>query len=260
MNKLNIDMMNAQNELNKVKSEFQELIVDVQQNVRNPDQINQIFEKAQLSSMKGSNVHDDPDSRMLLGDEIAKHVEENDIQYPNFIFELYLSDFFNQSNGCFNIHMDFEYNLYKLLTSNNKLNFKASSIFSKAMLFENDFVHIQTEFNILAESRGENVELVLKIYPKVQHLICDFHFFENSDFIEKEMDFHFKSFDQPIVTKIIKNYADSFYNNLPLLAIKSNHLGTVVTHKLWVPMTINKYFDFMNLDQTLIFNLIEKVS
>ena len=104
----------------------------------------------------------------------------------------------------------FSHNLYFNMNINNRLNFKAASLFPKATLFENEYVRIETETTEIKNELEKTMEITLKVYPKHNEMFSSFVLFENSNLIAEKHVYDLQKFIEPIIAKLEKDtYASS---------------------------------------------------
>lgn len=141
----------------------------------------------------------------------------------------------------------------------NKLNFKASSLYRKALLFESELVQITVDFSLTQNFEKSDLKIKLTYFPKIFDLVLSVNVYNvKKDQIDRQF-IQKCNFKHEIEQTITLSYKLLVCQNFPTLHLELELTDKIVNMDVLVPTTINKFIDFQKTIDEECFSILNQL-
>lgn len=137
--------------------------------------------------------------------------------------------------------------IYNRLSDNNRLNLKASSLFTKAVLFEGDLFQISTEYQVVETNIGLLMQARLLFNPKIRNMKISIELVNDDETFGDDCRLNNVLFEDPFEVHIMRSLKPIASAIFPVFQIQILYANRPYNYQIWLPFTLNKFVGYDQL-------------
>lgn len=149
--------------------------------------------------------------------------------------------------------------IYNRLSETNRLNLKASSLFTKAILFEGDLFQISSEYQVVETNIGLLMQARLLFTPKIRNMTISLELVNDDETFGDDCHISNLQFEDPFEVHIMRSLKPIASAIFPVFQVQVLYTNRPYNYQIWLPFTLNKFVGYDQLPPEQLLSELESV-